>query len=140
MSTLEQNIARLDGYLAQFKKSGILNRIAGKDVPGSGGVFESVSPVDKSVICKVAQGSAKDIDTAAIAAAENFPIWRDMPATERRKILINVAQGIEAMARVVEGTTRQGADRMTKVARAGVAPAVHLLMKTMVTSILMTFQ
>ena len=98
MSTLEQNIARLDGYLAQFKKSGILNRIAGKDVPGSGGVFESVSPVDKSVICKVAQGSAKDIDTAAIAAAENFPIWRDMPATERRKILINVAQGIEARA------------------------------------------
>ena len=98
MSRLEQNIARLDGYLAQFKKSGILNRIAGKDVPGSGGVFESVSPVDKSVICKVAQGSAKDIDTAAIAAAENFPIWRDMPATERRKILINVAQGIEARA------------------------------------------
>jgi len=98
MSTLEQNLDKLDGYLSQFKKSGILNRIAGKDVPGSGGVFKSTSPVDKSAICDVAHGTAADIDAAAITAAENFPIWRDMPATERRKILINVAEGIEARA------------------------------------------
>ena len=98
MSTLDQNTDKLGGYLQQFKKSGIPNRIAGKDVPGSGGVFESTSPVDKSVICDVAHGTAADIDTAAIAAAENFPVWRDMPATERRKILIKVAEGIEARA------------------------------------------
>ena len=98
MSTLDQNTDKLGGYLQQFKKSGIPNRIAGKDVPGSGGVFESTSPVDKSVICDVAHGTAADIDTAASAAAENFPVWRDMPATERRKILIKVAEGIEARA------------------------------------------
>ena len=98
MSTLEQNLDKLGEYLAQFKKSGILNRIAGKDVAGGGGVFQSTSPVDKSVICDVAHGTAADIDNAAIAAAENYPLWRDMPATERRKILINVAEGIEARA------------------------------------------
>jgi len=98
MSTLEQNLDKLGGYLAQFKKSGIPNRIAGKDAPGSGGVFESISPVDKSIICDVAHGTATDINSAAIAAAENFPLWRDMPATERRKILIRVAEGIEARA------------------------------------------
>jgi len=98
MSTLDQNTDKLGGYLQQFKKSGIPNRIAGKDVPGSGGVFESTSPVDKSVICDVAHGTAADIDTAASAAAENFPVWRDMPATERRKLLIKVAEGIEARA------------------------------------------
>jgi len=98
MSTLDQNTDKLGGYLQQFKKSGIPNRIAGKDVPGSGGVFESTSPVDKSVICDVAHGTAADIDSAASAAAENFPVWRDMPATERRKILIKVAEGIEARA------------------------------------------
>ena len=98
MSTLDQNTDKLGGYLQQFKKSGIPNRIAGKDVPGSGGVFESTSPVDKSVICDVAHGTAADIDTAASAAAENFPVWRDMPATERRKILIKVEEGIEARA------------------------------------------
>jgi len=58
MSTLDQNTDKLGGYLQQFKKSGIPNRIAGKDVPGSGGVFESTSPVDKSVICDVAHGTA----------------------------------------------------------------------------------
>ena len=98
MSTLDQNTDKLGGYLQQFKKSGIPNRIAGKDVPGSGGVFESTSPVDKSVICDVAHGTVADIDSAASAAAENFPVWRDMPATERRKILIKVAEGIEARA------------------------------------------
>ncbi len=98
MSALEQNIEKLGGYLNQFSQSGILNRIAGKDLPGGDGVFESISPVDKSVICKVAQGSAKDVDSAANAAADSFSLWRDMPATERRKILINVAQGIEARA------------------------------------------
>ena len=98
MSTLDQNTDKLGGYLQQFKKSGIPNRIAGKDVPGSGGVFESTSPVDKSVICDVAHGTVADIDSAASAAAENFPVWRDMPATERRKLLIKVAEGIEARA------------------------------------------
>jgi len=98
MSTLEQNLDKLGEYLAQFKKSGVLNRIAGKDVTGGGGVFQSTSPVDRSVICDVAHGTAADIDNAAIAATENFALWRDMAATERRKILINVAEGIEARA------------------------------------------
>jgi len=30
--------------------------------------------------------------------ALQFPVWRDMPATERRKLLIKVAEGIEARA------------------------------------------
>ena len=98
MSVLEENIAKLDGYLARFKDGGILNRIAGQDVPGSQGVFTSLSPVDKSVICDVAYGDAADIDKAADAAHEAFASWRDMPATERKKILIRIADGIEARA------------------------------------------
>jgi len=98
MSAFEDNLARLDGYLARFRQDGIPNRIAGEDHAGSNGVFQSISPVDRSVICDVAHGSAADIDTAANAAAEAFPAWRDMPATERRKILIRVAEAIEARA------------------------------------------
>ncbi len=98
MSAFEDNLAKLDGYLARFRQDGILNRIAGEDRAGSNGVFQSISPVDRSVICDVAHGSAADIDTAANAAAEAFPAWRDMPATERRKILIRVAEAIEARA------------------------------------------
>lgn len=98
MTALEDNIQKLDRYLARFRESGISNRIAGKDQKGSGGTFESRSPVDKSLICEVARSNESDVDAAAEAAAAAFPAWRDMPATERKKILINVAEAIEARA------------------------------------------
>lgn len=98
MTTLDQNIEKLNGFLSRLKSTGILNRVDGKDLAGSNGVFESTSPVDNSVICEVAHGTAADIDAAAQSASNHFPAWRDMPATERRKILIKVAQGIEARA------------------------------------------
>lgn len=98
MTALEENIQKLDRYLARFRESGISNRIAGKDQKGSGGTFESRSPVDKSLICEVARSNESDVDAAAEAAAAAFPAWRDMPATERKKILINVAEAIEARA------------------------------------------
>ncbi|MCK0142078.1 5-carboxymethyl-2-hydroxymuconate semialdehyde dehydrogenase [Aliiroseovarius sp. F20344] len=98
MSNLDSNIEKLSGYLARFRDTGIQNRIAGEDRAGSAGIFQSTSPVDKSVICDVARGDETDIDSAAKAAAEAFPAWRDMSATERRRILLNVADAIEARA------------------------------------------
>lgn len=98
MTKLDENIQKLSGFLSRFKETGIRNRIAGEDRDGSGGVFQTASPVDKSVICDVARGTEEDIDHAAQAAADAFPTWRDMPATERRRILLNVADAIEARA------------------------------------------
>ncbi len=98
MSTLADNIQKLDGFLARFREAGIQNRIAGADVAGSAGVFQTISPVDGSVICDVAHGATQDIDAAAMAAHGAFPAWRDMPAVDRKKILIRVAEGIEARA------------------------------------------
>lgn len=98
MTALNDNIAKLSGFLARFQDTGIQNRIAGVDRPGSAGTFQSISPVDKSVICEVAHGTDVDIDAAAEAAKAAFPAWRDMPAVERKKILIRIAEGIEARA------------------------------------------
>ena len=98
MSALNDNVDKLHGYLARFRDGGILNRIAGNDVPGSSGVFQTISPVDESTICDVAHGNSDDIDRAAKAASDAFASWRDMPAVERRKILIRIAEGIEARA------------------------------------------
>ena len=98
MSALEHNIEKLNQHLARFRQNGIPHRIAGADVPGGGGTFDACSPVDKSLICTVARGDAHDIDLAAKAASDAFANWRDMPATQRRKILIRVAEGIEARA------------------------------------------
>ena len=98
MTALDNNISKLNGYLERFCETGIRNRIAGKDVAGSEGVFQTTSPVDKSLICDVAHGSVSDIDAAASAASDAFAMWRDMPALERKKILIRIAEGIEARA------------------------------------------
>ncbi|MGX9355075.1 5-carboxymethyl-2-hydroxymuconate semialdehyde dehydrogenase [Roseobacteraceae bacterium S113] len=98
MSALQDNLAKLEGHLARFRADGIANRIAGADAPGGGGSFETLSPVNGTVICAVAHGTAADIDAAANAAHKAFPAWRDMPAAERRRILIRVAEGIEARA------------------------------------------
>ncbi|WP_127115462.1 5-carboxymethyl-2-hydroxymuconate semialdehyde dehydrogenase [Shimia sediminis] len=98
MSALATNLEKLDGYLARFRETGIKHRIGGKDCDGSAGTFQSTSPVNKTVICDVARGDASDIDAAARAAKDAFPAWRDMPALERKKILIRIAEGIEARA------------------------------------------
>jgi 5-carboxymethyl-2-hydroxymuconic-semialdehyde dehydrogenase len=98
MTALDNNVTKLNDYLERFRGTGIRNRIAGKDVAGSEGVFQTTSPVDKSLICDVAHGSARDIDVAANAASDVFATWRDMPALERKKILIRIAEGIEARA------------------------------------------
>jgi 5-carboxymethyl-2-hydroxymuconic-semialdehyde dehydrogenase len=98
MTALNENITKLDSYLERFKAGGILNRVNGVDVSGGGGTFISLSPVDESEICQVAHGTAPDIDAAAQAAHAAFPAWRDMVARERRKILIRIAEAIEARA------------------------------------------
>ncbi|GLO68520.1 5-carboxymethyl-2-hydroxymuconate semialdehyde dehydrogenase [Phaeobacter inhibens] len=98
MSQLDSNIGKLESYLARFRDTGIRNRIAGADVAGGAGVFQTISPVDKSVICDVAHGTAADIDAAAQAARQAFAEWRDLPAVQRKKILIRIAECIEARA------------------------------------------
>jgi len=98
MSKLDENISKLNGFLDRFRASGIQNRIAGQDASGNQGTFQSISPVDKSVICDVAHGAEADIDAATKAAHDAFAKWRDTPATERRKIMIRIAEGIETWA------------------------------------------
>ena len=98
MATFDENQQKLERYLTRFRAPAVLNRINGADQDGAGGVFQAISPVDRSVICDVARGNADDIDAAAKAASAAFPAWRDMAATERRRILIAIAEAIEARA------------------------------------------
>jgi len=99
MSDLKTNLDKLDGYLARFKKTGILNRIGGKDVAGGNGeTFETLSPVDLKPLCDVARGTVEDIDLAAKTAMAAFKDWSAMDAAPRAKILHAIADGIEARA------------------------------------------
>ncbi len=97
MTDLATHLARLDGHLARFRAGGIVNLIGGQDV-ASGEWFETRSPVDESLIARVALGTAADIDAAAQAAKAAFPGWAAMDGAKRRAILHRIADGIEARA------------------------------------------
>ncbi|MGH1367481.1 MAG: 5-carboxymethyl-2-hydroxymuconate semialdehyde dehydrogenase [Maritimibacter sp.] len=90
MSDLNANLKTLTKNLARFKDQGILNLINGQDVPGAES-FETRSPVDESLICTVARGTATDIDTAAKAAKAAFPAWAATSGSERKAILHKIA-------------------------------------------------
>jgi len=99
VAALEDNQKKLQTALKQFEQSGVLNHINGANIPAnSGKQFNSISPVDESVICTVAKSDASDIDVAAKAAAAAFADWRDMPAKQRKSILLKIADGIESRA------------------------------------------
>lgn len=99
MTAFEDNLARAEGYLARFRKDGVLNHINGVSVPARNWQwFQTATPVDGSVLAQVARGGAADIDAAVAAATEAFPAWAALPGAERRRILHAVADAIEANA------------------------------------------
>src|SRR5262245_49498352 len=65
----------------------------------SGKTFESISPHDRSVVAVVAEGDKADIDAAVAAARAAYEgPWGSMPAGERAKILLKMADLIDARA------------------------------------------
>ena len=99
MSALDENIEKAMGYAAPFRERGVLNHIDGETVgAASGGLFETLSPVDLAPLAEVARSGAADMDRAVQAAKAAFPGWAATPGAERRRILIRVAEAIEARA------------------------------------------
>ena len=99
MDAYQANLDRAAPLLAKLKQRGIGHLIDGQIVPStSGETFETTSPIDNAVLASVARGTEDDIDRAAQAAQRAFKPWRDMPATQRKKILHKVADAIEARA------------------------------------------
>lgn len=96
MTDLATHLARLDGHLARFRKDGVRNLINGTDVAGDW--FETRSPVDDSLIARVALGTAETVDQAARAARAAFPAWAAMPGDQRKALLHRIADLIEARA------------------------------------------
>jgi aldehyde dehydrogenase (NAD+)/betaine-aldehyde dehydrogenase len=61
-----------------------------------GGTIEVINPHDGSVITEIAEARADDVDRAVEAAATAFPAWRKMAAAERGRLLLKLADAIEA--------------------------------------------
>lgn len=73
--------------------------IGGEFVDGeAGGTIEVLNPHDNSPITKVAEAREADIDKAVAAATEAFPAWRRMAAMDRGRLLLKLADAVEANA------------------------------------------
>ncbi len=99
-SALKKNVRAAEKLLQRFRKRTLPHFINGEHDDGrSGQTFDSLTPIDNSVIGKVAAGNADDIDAACKAAETAFEEWREMPGKERKKLLHKVADAIVDRAR-----------------------------------------
>ncbi|MCC6947180.1 MAG: 5-carboxymethyl-2-hydroxymuconate semialdehyde dehydrogenase [Bradyrhizobiaceae bacterium] len=94
----DQSIAKAEKHLTRFRQGTVAHLIDGKPDFGDGRTFESLSPIDNSVLAKVAHGTAADIDRAAKVAKRAFASWGKTSGAARKKILHKVADAIEARA------------------------------------------
>ena len=63
-----------------------------------GGTLETIDPHDQSVLAEVAEAKEVDVDRAVAAAAQAFPAWSRMSAMDRGRLLLKLADAIEADA------------------------------------------
>ncbi len=73
--------------------------IGGKFVDAhDGATIDVLNPHDNSLITRVAEAKAADVDAAVVAAERAFPLWSGMAAAERGKLPLKLADRIEAEA------------------------------------------
>jgi aldehyde dehydrogenase (NAD+) len=73
--------------------------IGGKFVDSlDGATIDVFNPHDNSLITRVAEAKAADVDRAVAAAERAFPAWSAMAAAERGRLLLKLADRIEAEA------------------------------------------
>lgn len=57
--------------------------------------FDNINPATGAVYCLIPDSDENDLALAVSAAEKSFPIWSNMPAEERSKILVRFSEGIE---------------------------------------------
>src|SRR5262245_8631006 len=87
----------IDVELARFAMQRITHFIDGRFVdPASGQYLDNVDPATGLVYSHLPDGDGRDVELAVRAAERAFPNWSKTPAHERSKILIKIADLIEA--------------------------------------------
>ncbi|HVT50675.1 MAG TPA: aldehyde dehydrogenase [Dongiaceae bacterium] len=86
--------------------------------------FQSISPIDETVIAEVASADAAIVDQAVAAAQAAFRIWSKTSAEERARLLHKIADGVEAnIERLAQVETRDNGS-LLRSHRRGVMPRV----------------
>jgi aminomuconate-semialdehyde/2-hydroxymuconate-6-semialdehyde dehydrogenase len=75
----------------------IPNFIGGAHIgPQSGKYLDKVDPATGQALAQVPDSDERDVDAAVAAAARAFPPWSRTPAAERSRLLLAIAERIEA--------------------------------------------
>src|SRR5215831_2319110 len=62
----------------------------------SGQSFEKTDPATGQVVARVPDGDDRDVDAAVAAAVRAFPRWSRTPTAERSRLLLAIADRIDA--------------------------------------------
>lgn len=92
----------------------------------SDSTFESISPIDGSVLAHVARGGQAEVDAAVAAAAAAFPAWRDLGPEGRGAILHRLADLIEANVEQLSQLETLDNGSLLRSHRRGVMPRVAM--------------
>ncbi|MDP1879196.1 MAG: aldehyde dehydrogenase family protein [Actinomycetota bacterium] len=88
--------------------------------------FDSVSPIDGTVIARVARGGAAEAAAAVAAARAAFPAWAALSPAERGAILHRVADNVEAHIEQLAQLETADNGSLLRSHRRGVMPRVVL--------------
>ncbi|MES2939840.1 MAG: aldehyde dehydrogenase family protein [Pseudomonadota bacterium] len=72
-----------------------------------GATFAVENPATRTPIANVQRAGAADVDAAVSAAAAAFPQWRNMPARERGRLLLRIADDLDAAVEPIARTLAQ---------------------------------
>ena len=120
----EENVSRAESYLARFRDEPTAHFVNGRPFEGtSEQLMENMTPFDGSSLGQVRAGNSDDVATACEAAEAAYPEWRDMPLSQREKVLNKVADLIveraDQIALVESMDTGQAIRFMSKAAIRG---------------------
>jgi aminomuconate-semialdehyde/2-hydroxymuconate-6-semialdehyde dehydrogenase len=88
--------------------------------------FDSISPIDETVIAEVAAGSPVEVDQAVTAASEAFKSWRRTSRDERAQLLHRIADIIESRIESLAQVETRDNGSLLRSHRRGVMPRVAL--------------
>jgi len=98
----------------------------GGDRVASAKTFESVSPIDGSVLAHIARGGAAEVDAAVQAARAAFPAWRDLGPEGRGELLHRLADLVEANLEQLSNLETLDNGSLLRSHRRGVMPRVAM--------------
>ena len=92
----------------------------------SGARFQSVSPIDETVIAEVSAGGPAEIDQAVEAASNAFKTWKRTSREERAQLLHRIADIIESRVETLAQVETRDNGSLLRSHRRGVMPRVAM--------------